>query len=484
MLQDPSASLADKQTALRFVVHIVGDLHQPLHVGKCCDRGGNEVKVTYFGKPTNLHSVWDTMLVDDEKLSFSELADKLERHTTPQQVIDWWDINPRDWISESGELRDTLYPTAADMPKPDKAKANRGRNPRSRRFPISPTATSLSLHAADGAAAEPGRRPARRLSQRHFRRAAADRASIPRDRPLMLRRIAPLLALSALAGCATTPRVAPPATPIEVQILAINDFHGNIETPPDPVKVTQPDGSVVTARMGGAAQLASALASGAAGHANTITVAAGDLIGASPLASAYFLDEPTIDAMNMLGLSLASVGNHEFDKGSAELLRMQAGGCGKNTSRMPCRLEPFAGARFEYLAGNVVRADGSTMFPATAIRQVGPIKIGFIGETLKETGTRGHSGRRRRASLCGRGSDRKRAGARSSRRPGADAIVLLIHQGGKLPDGLCRARLQRACPATSCRSSTGSTRRSPPSSPAIRTKPMPARSRRAARRAC
>ncbi|HWU92543.1 MAG TPA: S1/P1 nuclease, partial [Sphingomicrobium sp.] len=123
VLQDPSASLADKQTALRFVVHIVGDLHQPLHVGKCCDRGGNEVKVTYFGKPTNLHSVWDTMLVDDEKLSFSELADKLERHTTPQDVMNWWDINPRDWISESGELRDTLYPTAADMPKTDKGKA-------------------------------------------------------------------------------------------------------------------------------------------------------------------------------------------------------------------------------------------------------------------------------------------------------------------------------------------------------------------------
>ena len=135
VLQDPSASLSDKQTALRFVVHIVGDLHQPLHVGKCCDRGGNEVKVTYFGKPTNLHSVWDTLLVDDENLSFSELADKLERHTTPQQVMDWWDINPHDWISESGELRDTLYPTAADMPKPDKAEGKSKRNSKKPRLP-------------------------------------------------------------------------------------------------------------------------------------------------------------------------------------------------------------------------------------------------------------------------------------------------------------------------------------------------------------
>lgn len=121
-LQDPNASRADKQLALRFIVHLVGDLHQPLHVGKCCDRGGNEVKVTWFGKPSNLHSVWDSQLPDDEQLSFSELAAKLERHISPQDVVKWWDVNPRDWISESGEIRDTLYPTARDLPKPAKGK--------------------------------------------------------------------------------------------------------------------------------------------------------------------------------------------------------------------------------------------------------------------------------------------------------------------------------------------------------------------------
>ena len=121
-LKDPNASRADKQTALRFIVHIVGDLHQPLHVGKCCDKGGNDVKVTWFGKPTNLHAVWDSQLVDDEQLSFSELAAKLERHISPQDVVKWWDPNPRDWISESAEIRDTLYPTKADMPKPPKGK--------------------------------------------------------------------------------------------------------------------------------------------------------------------------------------------------------------------------------------------------------------------------------------------------------------------------------------------------------------------------
>lgn len=109
-LQDPNASLADKQMALRFVVHLIGDLHQPLHVGKCCDKGGNDVKVKWFGRDLNLHSVWDSAMIDDEQLSFTEFAAKLDRHISPQDVVAWWDINPRDWISESAQIRDTLYP--------------------------------------------------------------------------------------------------------------------------------------------------------------------------------------------------------------------------------------------------------------------------------------------------------------------------------------------------------------------------------------
>jgi 5'-nucleotidase len=249
----------------------------------------------------------------------------------------------------------------------------------------------------------------------------------------MIRRLSAVLSALFLAGCAA--QVAPPPAPqapIEVQILAINDFHGNIETPPEPVSITQPDGSVLKVRAGGAAQLASALERARHGHPNSITVAAGDLIGASPLASAYFLDEPTIDAMNLLDLNLASVGNHEFDKGSAELLRMQKGGCEKNTSRRPCALEPFAGARFQYLAANVQRDDGSTLFPATAIRQVGPIRIGFIGETLQGTGTIVSPG-----GVAGLHFAPEAATANALvpqlKAQGADAIVLLIHQGGKIP---------------------------------------------------
>lgn len=110
VLRDPAASQADKQLALRFVVHIVGDLHQPLHVGAPGDRGANDVKVTFAGRPTNLHSVWDALLVDDEQLSFTELAERLTRRTTPEQVIAWTDPEPLDWIRESATIRPTLYP--------------------------------------------------------------------------------------------------------------------------------------------------------------------------------------------------------------------------------------------------------------------------------------------------------------------------------------------------------------------------------------
>jgi hypothetical protein len=121
-LQDPAASREDKQLALRFVVHLVGDLHQPLHNGKCCDKGGNDVKVTWFGKPTNLHVVWDSQIVDEEQLSFTELAAKLERHISNNDVIKWWDINPLDWMRESAQIRDTLYPPRAKPKKGQKVK--------------------------------------------------------------------------------------------------------------------------------------------------------------------------------------------------------------------------------------------------------------------------------------------------------------------------------------------------------------------------
>jgi hypothetical protein len=110
VLRDPNASAADKRTALRFTIHIVGDVHQPLHAGRPGDRGGNNVRVTWFGDQTNLHSVWDSGMIDSRQLSHSELADWLAGSITPEQVVAWSNPDPEAWIAESVTLRETLYP--------------------------------------------------------------------------------------------------------------------------------------------------------------------------------------------------------------------------------------------------------------------------------------------------------------------------------------------------------------------------------------
>ncbi len=243
-----------------------------------------------------------------------------------------------------------------------------------------------------------------------------------------------------LAGCAPTPApvVAPdaasPAQTTEVQILAINDFHGNLEPPKFSIDAPGPNGTTVKVPAGGVVHLVSAAKTLRAGHPYSITVSAGDMIGASPIVSALYLDEPTIAAMNELGVSLNAVGNHEFDKGTRELVRMQRGGCEKYTSRQPCALKPFAGARFSFLAANVLTADGSTLFPATAIREFGPVKIGFIGMTLKETGSIVTP-----AGVAGVTFADEAATANALvpqlKAAGADAIVILLHQGGQTTGG-------------------------------------------------
>jgi 5'-nucleotidase len=192
-----------------------------------------------------------------------------------------------------------------------------------------------------------------------------------------------LLAACFLSACASAPSV----TPVEVSILGINDFHGNIQAQgpvPKTLRVQetgQPD-QTVAVPAGGAAFVAAELAHLRQAHPNSITVGVGDLIGASPLASSLLADEPTIEAMNRLGVSLSVVGNHEFDRGSDELLRRVKGICPK----AGCLLPGFRGARYEYLAANVIdEATGKTLFPAYAIRTVGGVKIAFVGAVLQGT---------------------------------------------------------------------------------------------------
>jgi S1/P1 Nuclease len=116
ILRDPSATVQDKRLALRFTIHIIGDLHQPLHAGRPGDRGGNDIKVSWFGDQTNLHSVWDSGMIDSRQLSHSELAGWLAGSITPEQVIAWSNPDPEAWIAESVALRETIYP-AGPTPK-------------------------------------------------------------------------------------------------------------------------------------------------------------------------------------------------------------------------------------------------------------------------------------------------------------------------------------------------------------------------------
>ena len=113
-VRDPRASLADRQLALRFIIHIVGDLHQPLHAGNGSDKGGNDVRVTFMGRSTNLHSLWDSGLVDDEQLSYSEMAAWLGDRIRPEDARSWSTADPKVWIAENTALRDRIYPKDGD----------------------------------------------------------------------------------------------------------------------------------------------------------------------------------------------------------------------------------------------------------------------------------------------------------------------------------------------------------------------------------
>lgn len=193
-------------------------------------------------------------------------------------------------------------------------------------------------------------------------------------------------ALLALAACATPITATPPAASqlVRVNLLAINDFHGNLDAPARGAYVVDranPRSNAMTP-AGGAPRLATAVKQ-LSERPNTIMVAAGDLIGASPLLSSLFHDEPTIEALSQMGLAITSVGNHEFDEGWQELKRMQDGGCHpKDGCKGP---KPFAGATFEYLAASTWLEDGTTLFPPYTVRAFDGVKVGFIGLTLEGT---------------------------------------------------------------------------------------------------
>ncbi len=233
----------------------------------------------------------------------------------------------------------------------------------------------------------------------------------------------------------TYDRSADRADRVRLDLLAINDFHGNLE-PIDPVSSS---GRINTTPAGGAGYLATHLdrlrARATYNDAETLTVAAGDLVGASPLLSAAFHDEPTIKALNRMGLDIAAVGNHEFDEGYRELKRLQRGGClpdgaGEDNQDSCPAGTGFAGAKFQYLAANVIKkSTGNSILKSTTVRDVDGVKVGFIGMTLEGTPDIVSQ-----AGIQGlRFDDEVRTANRLVPRlqeRGVESIVVLLHEGG------------------------------------------------------
>jgi 5'-nucleotidase len=227
------------------------------------------------------------------------------------------------------------------------------------------------------------------------------------------------------------PRTTPPGPPpVNLQLLALNDFHGQLEPPSSTSSSSRLPGQ--TGAFGGAEHLATQVAAleAASKKQNTVTVAAGDLIGATPLLSAAFHDEPAIEALNRIGLDYASVGNHEFDEGSHELLRIQNGGCHADGCADPER--PFEGADFQYLSANAFSEEGGvddTLLPPYAIHKVQGVKVGFIGMTLEGTPSivtpSGVAG----LDFADEADTANRY-AKELQAQGVEAIVVLMHEGG------------------------------------------------------
>ena len=243
-----------------------------------------------------------------------------------------------------------------------------------------------------------------------------------------------------LASCASPPSAITSAVNteghwIDIQLLAFNDLHGHLEAPGIQAPIPTHTGSTQRLPLGGMAQLAGTIAQLRQHHPHHAVVSAGDMVGSSPLLSSFFLDEPTVEAANAMQVDFAAVGNHEFDRGWPELLRLAKGGCTVHTQRSPCQVNPqFAGAQFPLLAANVFTEQGHTVLPATGLKtftQNGQkVSVGFIGMTLKDT-PKLVMGRAVQGLRFADEAATANALVPQLLAQGADVIALLLHEGGK-----------------------------------------------------
>jgi 5'-nucleotidase len=236
-------------------------------------------------------------------------------------------------------------------------------------------------------------------------------------------RVFSLLVVLALLLSFTAATVgAKPSETVDVQILALNDFHGNLLPP------SGSSGRVGTIDAGGVEYLATHISNLRALNPNTVVVSAGDMIGASPLLSALFHDEPTIEAFNLMGLDFNAVGNHEFDEGVYELIRMQEGGCHPVDGCLDG--DDFAGADFRFLAANVTwKKNDKPIFPAYKIRAFKGTQIAFIGMTLEGTPNIVTPSGISELNFLDE-ADTVNALIPELKKKGIETIVVLIHEGG------------------------------------------------------
>ncbi|MFF6786694.1 5'-nucleotidase C-terminal domain-containing protein [Streptomyces sp. NPDC012510] len=218
----------------------------------------------------------------------------------------------------------------------------------------------------------------------------------------------------------------------DVQLLSFNDLHGNLEPPAGSsgrVTHVHEDGHTETINAGGVEYLATHLRDARRADDYSVTAAAGDMVGASPLISGLFHDEPTIEALNGLDLDVTSVGNHEFDEGAKELARLQKGGC-HPTDGCYVKGKKFKGADFPYLAANVIeKKTGKPLLKPYWVWKKNGVKIGFIGVTLEDTpgvvSAEGVKGLKFKDEV-----QTINKYAKELERQGVKSVVALIHEGG------------------------------------------------------
>ena len=246
--------------------------------------------------------------------------------------------------------------------------------------------------------------------------------------------LASLLAMSVVGQTVAKPPTGGPAEQkapkTEVQILALNDFHGQLREPDS----TSSGGRIGATPAGGVEYLASYVRDLEKTNKNTLFVSAGDVIGATPLVSAIFHDEPTIEAMNLIGLDYNGVGNHEFDEGAAELTRMQEGGCHPVDGCFGG--DGFAGADFQFLAANVTYKDsGETIFPPFAIHEFPGVDVAVVGMTLEGTPNIVTAAATADIDFHDE-ADSVNALVPILKAAGVETIIVLLHEGGSAGTGL------------------------------------------------